>query len=970
MKYNTILFLSFLIVFSTQLSAQNDSPGAEVTTIVQHGHYIYDFDVSSDGKYLVSACGPSIALWDIEKRRIIKTISSPNDGRVRLHPTTPGVIYVTEPTTKVPDERAYIGLNIFTGEKSGMIMGKDLPKRNSYHDDFILKLKNGKISVMTRRGRRLIGFIDGHCNLFPHGGMAINSNDSLLAIAGQYPLIWNIRDLKTEYCLDYRSILKKMPYLTFPEHDGPPLQTTDSLRIKQHDYHYGYQDHFMCSFDNKDVLWMGGYAYGITKWILGKSNGYIIGYKGTESAPVYAFSDNGQYMSAATYKGLNMGSLKNGDLNYIKSYGDPQYKLIYGISRPFGNGMFATAHDNGCIMVGKYGDKDFSTKLFTAGSSMHHVTVSPDEKRLITGGQMGALYEIPLSNPEKRLRYNTDVLNMSVIWKSCFLDNERFVIGDSDGQMAFWTSGTKNPRKTMHPHGAAVRDLGLTHSGKFLISSDAQGSIAFWDPSSEKLLATGYSFDHGKNYLIITPDNYYKGSKGAFGAVHFARGMDIFPLEQFDLKFNRPDIVMKRLGAPESKTEPYRKAWLKRLRKMGYKEETLSDELHAPELTIAGESDIEPVTADRFISLDITAKDTKYLLKKFFINLNGVPLLGKNGRDISAKRSKSYHSVEKVELCEGINTIEIFAINDAGAESYRKTLEILCEPAEKRQRKLFVTCVGVSKYARQDFNLEYAAKDADDISSLMKNGTGFSAVETFVLTDEAFSPASLKEIREFFSKAGRDDTVVLFYAGHGLLDSDLNYFLSHYSIDFENPASNGIAYEDFENLLEGVKAVKRLCLIDACHSGEIDKEDYLAENVMTLEPGTLKFRSAGSGIRKTKGHGVAQTRVLFNELFVDIRWGIGATVVSSAGGMEAAMEGKNWQNGLFTWCLKKGISDGSADTDGDNRISASELGEYLCKEVSSVSGGIQTPTMRAQNSRRDFYLTDITKQQRTSGSAH
>lgn len=394
---------------------------------------------------------------------------------------------------------------------------------------------------------------------------------------------------------------------------------------------------------------------------------------------------------------------------------------------------------------------------------------------------------------------------------------------------------------------------------------------------------------------------------------------------------------------------------------MGYKEEALSDELHAPELTIAGEDDIEPVTADRFISLDISAKDTKYLLKKFFINLNGVPLLGKNGRDISAKRSKTFHSVEKVELCEGMNTIEIFAINDAGAESYRKTVEIVCEPAEKRQRRLFIASVGVSKYAKPDFNLEYAAKDATDISSLMKNGSGFSGVETIVLTDNAFTPASLKQIRDFFSKAGRDDTVVLFYAGHGLLDSDLNYFLSHYSIDFDNPASNGIAYEDFENVLEGVKAVQRLCLIDACHSGEIDKEDYLAENVSTLKSGTLKFRSAGSGMRKTKGHGVAQTQVLFNELFMDIRWGIGATIVSSAGGMEAAMESGDWQNGLFTWCLKKGISDGSADTDGDKRISASELGEYLCKEVSSISGGIQTPTMRTQNSRHDFYLTNITK---------
>jgi uncharacterized caspase-like protein len=65
----------------------------------------------------------------------------------------------------------------------------------------------------------------------------------------------------------------------------------------------------------------------------------------------------------------------------------------------------------------------------------------------------------------------------------------------------------------------------------------------------------------------------------------------------------------------------------------------------------------------------------------------------------------------------------------------------------------------------------------------------------------------------------------VFYAGHGILNKDLDYFLSTYNVDFNKPEEKGIAYEKLEGLLQNCPARKKLFFIDACHSGDIEKQN-------------------------------------------------------------------------------------------------------------------------------------------------
>src|SRR5690606_2009089 len=114
--------------------------------------------------------------------------------------------------------------------------------------------------------------------------------------------------------------------------------------------------------------------------------------------------------------------------------------------------------------------------------------------------------------------------------------------------------------------------------------------------------------------------------------------------------------------------------------------------------------------------------------------------------------------------------------------------------------------------------------------------------------------------------------------------AELNYYLASYDMDFKSPGEKGIPYEVFEDILDEIPARKKLILIDACHSGEIDKEEVaLIEEVHTTENDEdISFRAVTSTTLKRVG--LNNSFQLMKELFNDVKKNSGTVVISSAGG--------------------------------------------------------------------------------------
>ncbi|CAG5078190.1 caspase family protein [Parvicella tangerina] len=456
-------------------------------------------------------------------------------------------------------------------------------------------------------------------------------------------------------------------------------------------------------------------------------------------------------------------------------------------------------------------------------------------------------------------------------------------------------------------------------------------------------------------WIIWNHDGYFTSSRNGakYVGYHVNQGQDkeakFYPFEQFDLKYNRPDIILKDLDLGyDNLIKYYYKLYQKRLKKHGMTEADLQKEIHAPKLELI---DVSKEEGSDWATIRLRAEDSKYSLSKVMVYLNGVPVHGSNGT--AANFVKGEQEID-VELVKGTNKFEFSVLNDRGVESLKVYHEM--ENGEVGERpNLFIVSIGTSKYLESEFNLKYAAKDAQDVVELFKGDAKYEQVYSKILTDEEVTKENIDRLKGFLMGAGRNDVVMVFVAGHGVLDESFNYYYGTHDIDFNDPEKNGVPYEEIEALVEGLRALKKVLIMDTCHSGELDKEDVELAEEQSTEETDVMFRNVGRAV-KEKTVGMGNNAQMMKELFVDLRKGTGATVIASSGGAEFSMESDEWKNGLFTYCLINGIKTKEADIDRNGIIHLSEVKSYVQDKVYELSGGRQTPSSRIENLTYDFQV--------------
>ncbi len=481
-----------------------------------------------------------------------------------------------------------------------------------------------------------------------------------------------------------------------------------------------------------------------------------------------------------------------------------------------------------------------------------------------------------------------------------------------------------------------VQHVEISPDGKTMITSSRDNTCKFWNVETGKIRYTLLLTD-SSDYLTLLPSGYYKCSPAAAKLLHYVTDkLKVITFEQLDVKYNRPDKVLAAIGNTDTALiKSYRKAWEKRIKKLGIDTTAFRDGYSVIEADFINRDNIEYDQKNERLILYIKGNDSTYKLDRFNIWVNESPVYGQRGISIRKKKINSFDSTITINLSQGENRIETSITNVNGIESYRMPLLVNYTPANKQREKTYFIGIGIDQYNDSKYNLKYSTKDIRDLSKKLKEKYSDIIIDT--LFNENVTISNVKALKQKLLQTSVNDKVIISYSGHGMLSKDFDYYLSTYSVNFDKPEENGLPYDELESLLDSIPARKKLMLIDACHSGEVDKDDLIA-----LEATDKKLIKGLKPVAyKTGGHlGLKNSFELMQSLFVNVGKSTGATIISAAAGTEFALEGiDNLPNGVFTYSILEAMNKYPT-------MKISELKKIVGERVVQLTNGLQKPTSR------------------------
>lgn len=218
-------------------------------------------------------------------------------------------------------------------------------------------------------------------------------------------------------------------------------------------------------------------------------------------------------------------------------------------------------------------------------------------------------------------------------------------------------------------------------------------------------------------------------------------------------------------------------------------------------------------------------------------------------------------------------------------------------------QKTYVLVTAVSSYQDSRNNVTQTTKNAKSFAQKMKTQTSDVSILT---SSYANHDNVLKRLRAICKVARSTDRIIFFFAGHGGVDNQKAGCIYAY----DSP----IMYSEIMECFKLSKSKEKIMLIEACHSGS-SLSSY-------IDPGVICM---------------ASSRMNEYSYYHDF---IGA--------------------GYFSKALLVGLQ-GKADYNKDQKISISELYNFIYSYVVGKSSGQQHPQLIVSSAAKDLEIFDCTK---------
>jgi WD40 repeat protein/uncharacterized caspase-like protein len=505
-------------------------------------------------------------------------------------------------------------------------------------------------------------------------------------------------------------------------------------------------------------------------------------------------------------------------------------------------------------------------------------------------------------------------------------------------------------------HNALVSGVTFNPTRKLIATQTQDRNLHLWElPSGDKLLTLVNldvlnEYGGGNDWLVVTPDGLFDGSPAAWQQIMWRFSQSTFDVGPVEIFFNDlfyPGLLSdinsgKRPKAPRDVQQLDRRQPKVKLTP----KQAASGDINSRTVTVR--IDILEAPADAAHPQGSGARDARLFRNGSLVKVwHGDVLKGEHQTTLEAT----------LPIVAGENRLTAYVFNQDNVKSADAFLSLAGSVALKRKGAAYVVAFGVNEYANAQYNLKYAAADAtafaDEVKAQQTKLGEFARVETISLLDKeatkanlllalkrlagdaAGLPADAPQSLSKLQKAEPEDTVVIYFAGHGtargarfyLVPHDLGYTGSRAGIDadaVEKILSHSVSDLELEDAVEGLDAGQMLLVIDACNSGQ-----------------ALEAEEKRRGPMNSKG-------------LAQLAYEKGIYILTAAQSYQAALEAAQLGHGYLTFALiEEGLKRGKADREQqDGQVLVREWFNYATERV---------PEMQEQNNQSRLLLEEDDK---------
>ncbi len=382
-------------------------------------------------------------------------------------------------------------------------------------------------------------------------------------------------------------------------------------------------------------------------------------------------------------------------------------------------------------------------------------------------------------------------------------DGRIIASGSNDNTIKLWRASDGKLLRILEGHSRIVSSVVFSPDGRTLVSGSFDGTQRVWNVNNGSSVAVMHL--PGGEWFVRDDAGRFECSDGAWRHVGFVKGLTYYEPDQFRSKFFTPGLFKRFMDG--EKLPPV----------------DINEEVpNAPKVEIVSPSKTYIDTTGETFTVRVKAVPGKNGLSDVFLYHQG-RLINEKTKGVRVQTDGVYREFV-LSLLEGKNTITAGAFDrDGRAEGRSAELVAIWKPSVVVKPNMHIIAAGIRDYGDPQYNLQYADKDAKEISAILERTAAplYSSRNVTLLQNRNATRellrAALRKLSEGNSVHARD-TLILYLSGHGYYIKGM-YFYQTYGVNLERLEQEALSGEELCNLIVAQPARKVWIILDTCYSG-------------------------------------------------------------------------------------------------------------------------------------------------------